>query len=84
MNARSGPFGEDRGAANRLNRDHGGPRRDARAIGAASLAARVSRRSMIELVSACSETRLPVGATTSNASNIAPVDGVAICRIFPM
>ena len=30
---------------------------------------------MIELVSACSEMRLPVGATTSKASSIAPVEG---------
>jgi len=31
------------------------------------------------------ETRLPVGATTSNASNIAPVEGVAILpKVLPI
>ena len=44
-----------------------------------------SRRTMIELVSACSDTRLPVGATTSKASSIAPVPGVGIApKVLPM
>jgi len=42
-------------------------------------------RSMIELVSACSEMRLPVGATTSKASSIAPVEGEGILpKVLPM
>ena len=46
---------------------------------------RVSRRSMIEFVSACSEIRLPVVATTSKASSIAPVEGVGIFpNVLPM
>ena len=46
---------------------------------------RVSRRSMIELVSACSEMRLPVGATTSKASSIAPVEGDGILpKVLPI
>ena len=48
-------------------------------------ARRACRRSMTELVSACSETRLPVGATTSKASSIAPVDGEGIWpKVLPM
>ena len=55
-----------------------GSRRPARA-------SRSWRRSMIELVSACSEMRLPVGATTSNASSIAPVEGEGILpKVLPM
>ena len=46
---------------------------------------RVCRRSMIELVSACSEMRLPVSATTSKASSIAPVDGDGILpKVLPI
>jgi len=46
---------------------------------------RVSRRSMIELVSACSEMRFPVGATTSKHSSIAPVEGEGILpKVLPM
>ncbi len=46
---------------------------------------RSSRRTMIELVSAWSETRLPVGATTSKHSSIAPVDGDGIApNVLPM
>ena len=87
VDARAGPFGEDRGAAHRLDRDHRGPRGEMRQrIGAAGLrACRVSRRSMMELVSACSEMRLPVGATTSKASSIAPVEGDGILpKVLPM
>ena len=40
---------------------------------------------MIELVSACSEMRLPVGATTSKASSIAPVEGEGMRpNVLPM
>ena len=46
---------------------------------------RVSRRSITELVSAWSEMRLPVGATTSKASSIAPVEGDGILpNVLPM
>ena len=46
---------------------------------------RVCRRSMIELVSACSEMRLPVAATTSKASSMAPVEGDGILpKVLPI
>ena len=46
---------------------------------------RVSRRSMMELVSACSEMRFPVGATVSKASSMAPVEGLGILpNVLPM
>ncbi len=77
VDARTGPFGQDRRAGDGLDGDDGGPRGQMRErLGAAGLRACASRRrSMIELVSACSEMRLPVGATTSKASSIAPVEG---------
>ena len=46
---------------------------------------RASRRAMIEAVSACSEMRLPVGATSSKASSIAPVEGEGMFpNVLPM
>ena len=77
MDARPGPFRQRRGPADCLDGDDGGARAKC-ASGSMRPAARMraSRRAMIVAVSACSEMRLPVGATTSNASSMAPVDGV--------
>ncbi len=54
-------------------------------IGAPLSVRRFCRRSMMELVSACRLMRLPVGATTSNASSIAPVEGEGMRpNVLPM
>ncbi len=87
VNARAGPFGEDCGAADRFDGDDRGARGEMREriVPAGGASAASCRRSMIELVSACSEMRLPVGATTSNASSIAPVEGEGMLpKVLPM
>ena len=86
MDARARPFGKDGRACDRFDRDDRRTRRQMRdRLGAAGGTQADSRRSMMELVSACSEMRFPVGATSSNSSNIAPVDGEGIRpKVLPM